>query len=496
MPVYAAFDRFTHQTPEAMGPKPASWAPPPSTSQGQYAGSHMLTAPSGHSGSALAAYPSPERNVRTASRARGREVEVEVVDLPGFERQQSATQTSVTYMYQSSQAGPARHVGAGVPESQTLSSQTGSFNAPIGQMALPRFMSGCRSLSPSRIDGAMSPSQIHRGPGQATPRVTSRVSSDAAGSGFHFNPGRYGCDVATRVDVVGDFRQSPQVAHELTVTDDVLQSCLRRTDHDDPDVVCSTTTTLPHGLKVGQTKCQPSSSSSSEPTSSFPLTTDDDPPPRLDSCESSRTDLQTPFATNRDLQDPAELAPMHQQRDFEVEETQPNEQATALLDCLDGDSRLAAENAQLRENANLMQIVKRRMGEQISCLKHQVSSLEEELRHYKAMHFCSESSIPCRTNSEDLELMSLRQQLSAVQLVKDALNKENLELQQRFYSTREEGPQINKHTCVICMDNLVNVICLPCRHLALCTSCSQQRNVDSCPICRCSIGELMQVFLA
>jgi len=229
---------------------------------------------------------------------------------------------------------------------------------------------------------------------------------------------------------------------------------------------------------------------------SFPMTLEDDPPPRLDcSCNSSHSDLNPNSAANHAQQailEAAELAPVPQQGAFEGEDNQLSEQASALSDGLDGDAHLAAENAQLRENANLMQIVKLRMGEQILCLKHQVSSLQEELRHYKAMHVRSESYSPCRTNSEDLELMNLRQQLSAVQLVKDALNKENLELHQRLYSAKEGDLQI-KHTCVICMDNLVNV---PCRHLAICMSCSQQDNVDSCPICRCSIRELMQVFLA
>ena len=34
--------------------------------------------------------------------------------------------------------------------------------------------------------------------------------------------------------------------------------------------------------------------------------------------------------------------------------------------------------------------------------------------------------------------------------------------------------------CVICMDNLANLVCLPCKHLAICSLCNA---IAECPMC-------------
>ncbi len=48
-------------------------------------------------------------------------------------------------------------------------------------------------------------------------------------------------------------------------------------------------------------------------------------------------------------------------------------------------------------------------------------------------------------------------------------------------------------TCVVCMENLRNVVFLPCAHFALCDVCAA--NVEKCPSCRCEIDSRIQVFI-
>lgn len=51
-------------------------------------------------------------------------------------------------------------------------------------------------------------------------------------------------------------------------------------------------------------------------------------------------------------------------------------------------------------------------------------------------------------------------------------------------------------TCSICMDNIKNIILLPCRHEATCTHCAHQllNNKKKCPICRSVINDTFKYF--
>jgi len=150
------------------------------------------------------------------------------------------------------------------------------------------------------------------------------------------------------------------------------------------------------------------------------------------------------------------------------------------------------ENEYLKKNIEHLRQSKHQQENHISDLQKLVSELDEQVTHYKNMH-----NLHAMRNSGGagtLEIGNLEQQLSAVQLVKDKLHKENLKLHNQVQDLRrqesKDGP-----TCVICMDNLANVVCLPCKHLALCSFCGQEGLVDSCPICRCHIESRMQIFM-
>lgn len=53
--------------------------------------------------------------------------------------------------------------------------------------------------------------------------------------------------------------------------------------------------------------------------------------------------------------------------------------------------------------------------------------------------------------------------------------------------------------CVVCMDNTVKTICLPCSHLCLCVGCSRKIGMSPdpvCPICRTGLTGINRVYSA
>jgi len=152
------------------------------------------------------------------------------------------------------------------------------------------------------------------------------------------------------------------------------------------------------------------------------------------------------------------------------------------------------ENAYLKKNIEHLRQGKRHLESQVAELEERLKFLATQNQQYKMLY--EQSTMPLmRGDSGEMEISSLHQQLSAVQMLKDALNKENLELHIKLEAAQKAERNELKHTaCVICIDNLANVVCLPCKHLALCSFCGQQ-NIGNCPICRSEITEQMQIFV-
>jgi len=160
------------------------------------------------------------------------------------------------------------------------------------------------------------------------------------------------------------------------------------------------------------------------------------------------------------------------------------------------DQSSAHENAYLRKNIEHLRQTRHQLKRHVGGLQNRVRSLEVQLQHYKALSEQMQTSSVC-PNTSEMEITSLRQQLSAVQLLSDALNKENLDLHQQLRDAKSAEGKDPKHSCacVICLDNLANIVCLPCKHLGLCTFCAQKEKVDICPICRSEIKDQMQIFM-
>lgn len=151
----------------------------------------------------------------------------------------------------------------------------------------------------------------------------------------------------------------------------------------------------------------------------------------------------------------------------------------------------------LKKNIEHLRSVKHRLEARVQDLEARVRGLEQRKQQYKMLYEQAQQDAQCRGSggSGELEISSLHQQLSALELLKDALNAENADLQGRLEATQQtQGKQSRQSTCVVCLDNLANVVCIPCKHLALCTYCAARKDMVDCPICRTSIGEKMQIY--
>jgi hypothetical protein len=63
----------------------------------------------------------------------------------------------------------------------------------------------------------------------------------------------------------------------------------------------------------------------------------------------------------------------------------------------------------------------------------------------------------------------------------------------------QEDLNHNPYLCVICWNERKNIVLLPCRHLCVCLSCSQQlwnnTQNETCPICRKQVENRLEVYV-
>lgn len=76
--------------------------------------------------------------------------------------------------------------------------------------------------------------------------------------------------------------------------------------------------------------------------------------------------------------------------------------------------------------------------------------------------------------------------------VRTAKEEKALEMQKKLDRQVEEQNELK--LCVICLANEKSILCLPCRHLCLCQTCSGREEVTKCPICRLEIEEMLAVY--
>lgn len=150
-----------------------------------------------------------------------------------------------------------------------------------------------------------------------------------------------------------------------------------------------------------------------------------------------------------------------------------------------------AEVIYLRKNVEHLRFAKRRLEEKVQELEFRCDALEQRKQQYKLLY---EQALRDQAGGGGLEISSLHQQLSAISLLKDALNQENMELSRRLEEVEKHPREaVVSQVCVICMENLANLVVMPCKHLAICSFCGLGDLVE-CPICRTKVADVMQIF--
>lgn len=149
-----------------------------------------------------------------------------------------------------------------------------------------------------------------------------------------------------------------------------------------------------------------------------------------------------------------------------------------------------AEVIYLRKNVEHLRFAKRRLEEKVQELELRCDALEQRKQQYKLLY---EQALRDQAGGGGLEISSLHQQLSAISLLKDALNQENMELSRRLEEVETHPEAVVSQVCVICMENLANLVVMPCKHLAICSFCGLGDLVE-CPICRTKVYDVMQIF--
>jgi len=156
------------------------------------------------------------------------------------------------------------------------------------------------------------------------------------------------------------------------------------------------------------------------------------------------------------------------------------------------------ENLYLRKNMENLRKQKRHLQQQVESIEARLRNVEAQKLQYQKLFEDSQGSFAVGGEGRDLEITGLHQQLAALLMLKDALNSENIELQARIKGLEEERSRRSPAcSCVICMENLANVVCLPCKHLAICSFCSKHSYDEgsACPICRGNITDRMVIYM-
>jgi hypothetical protein len=58
---------------------------------------------------------------------------------------------------------------------------------------------------------------------------------------------------------------------------------------------------------------------------------------------------------------------------------------------------------------------------------------------------------------------------------------------------------MEKIECIVCMRNIRSVVHMPCKHLAMCSTCYEAmptNNKNSCPVCKVPTNGIAKLYIA
>jgi hypothetical protein len=147
---------------------------------------------------------------------------------------------------------------------------------------------------------------------------------------------------------------------------------------------------------------------------------------------------------------------------------------------------LRNDNRYLAANTDQLRRAKHQLTERIAILEEKNRILARQVKECRNIIEQTDGSV----DVGGMEIRSLHQQLEVVSALKDSLYCENMELRQKHVVHPKSAG-----TCVVCLDNLANIVCMPCKHNSTCSFCSAISQLSTCPICREVIQEKMEIFL-
>ena len=94
----------------------------------------------------------------------------------------------------------------------------------------------------------------------------------------------------------------------------------------------------------------------------------------------------------------------------------------------------------------------------------------------------------------------MKETLPAVEVLMKKFEKtldENEKLKTENKNLKEEVQRlIDDRTCIICMDNEILYLFLPCKHLVSCENCAQNAALKECPLCRKVIQKRLKTYMS
>eukprot|EP01031_Cornospumella_fuschlensis_P024976 gene24976-30174_t len=139
--------------------------------------------------------------------------------------------------------------------------------------------------------------------------------------------------------------------------------------------------------------------------------------------------------------------------------------------------------------------------EKIECLSLEIEELNQYTRHQKECEELLQNQLDnadeeirkYQGDEEAIKQLDLSQIVELEKMVRVSLGR----LESRKMELIESNLSIvnQQRLCTICMEEDRRVLLMPCRHLCVCSKCSEEASLQLCPICRNHVQDKVIVFI-